>query len=1075
MSVRGAAIILILVLCLPACSRQGRIEKRLRQGAEYVTAREFEKARVTYLGVMQADPRNFEAIKRLGIIYQTMGASLEAARFLTGAKEMRPEDLDVRESLAKALLALGQKDAAKSEAEFVLSRDAARSSAWTVLAETAAAPEEIKALEARLQPLGSVPEPEPGVLLAQASVAMKRNDPSAAGAIIEKLLKRDLELHTAHFALGVLAMKGNDLARAEAAFARAAELEPRSGAGLAYAQLLQQQPGRGGEATKYLEQLSSKAPDYLPLWLFQARAALAAGDTKGASKALERIFPINPNNFEARLMRGQIFVANGETDKAIELFKSLSADPVRARTPQPRFELARAYLLKASPQQAIAALEEAIKLNPDFTEAILLLAQVQLQQGEPARAVEGTRNLLQKHPNMVPAQLLLAEAYRAAGRPDDAASVLREQIKANPKSAQAYLLLGVLLRQQNKLAEARSKFEKVLELEPDNRPGLFQLVDLDIQEKKFDAALVRVRDFLQKEPNLAVAKFLEARIHVAQGDWDKAEAALLKTLEMDPNFTRAYELLVSTYVFTNKLDSALGQVQERLAKNPENAQALMTAALIHEKKKDYPKAREAYEGVLAKYPDFAPALNNQAYLLAEQLNDSGKAYELAQKARTLRPADPAIADTLGWIFFKRGEYQQALTLLQESASRLPDIPEVQHHLGMASYRMGQEGAARAAFETAVGAPDDFPGKDESRRMLALLRQESEAAESRSSAQWKERVSQQPDDVVAWLRLGEAYEKEVAHPEAEQAYAEALKLNPKLLPAALKLAELYAGPLKSPQKAMEFAKKAKEIAPNEPKPAAMLGRLAYQSGNFTWAYSLLQDASRALPDNAEVQYDFAWAAYSLGKVNEARQAMQRVLNTGAGTARSNDAKTFLATIALEQSPQELAGAEPQLARLLEADPGYTPARMARAALQAQRGDVKPAMSTYADILRRWPEFAPAQKRLAGLYLEDKTADVAKAYELAIKARQKLPDDPELARILGEISYKRKEFTYAIQLLQESSRKMPLEARHLYFLGMSQIEARDRVQGRESLTRALDAGLHDPHAAEAKRVLADLQKK
>ena len=65
----------------------------------------------------------------------------------------------------------------------------------------------------------------------------------------------------------------------------------------------------------------------------------------------------------------------------------------------------------------------------------------------------------------------------------------------------------------------------------------------------------------------------------------------------------------------------------------------------------------------------------------------------------------------------------------------------------------------------------------------------------------------------------------------------------------------------------------------------------------------------------------------------------------------------------------------------------------------------------EVLRRFPDFGPAQKLLASLYAEDPEKR-DQAYALVIKARKALPDDPELAQILAELSYHGKEFAYAV---------------------------------------------------------------
>jgi uncharacterized protein HemY len=151
----------------------------------------------------------------------------------------------------------------------------------------------------------------------------------------------------------------------------------------------------------------------------------------------------------------------------------------------------------------------------------------------------------------------------------------------------------------------------------------------------------------------------------------------------------------------------------------------------------------------------------------------------------------------------------------------------------------------------------------------------------------------------------------------------------------------------------------------------------------------------------------------------------------------------------------------------------PALMAQAALDTQHGEIKPATETYTDILQRFPDFAPAQKRLAALYARD-PATVADAYDLATKARKTLPGDPELAELLGRLSYDRKEYPRTIQLLQESARKKSLEADSLFYLGMSQLQAKQTAEARGALNQALAGGLQEPLASEAKRALADIQR-
>ena len=88
---------------------------------------------------------------------------------------------------------------------------------------------------------------------------------------------------------------------------------------------------------------------------------------------------------------------------------------------------------------------------------------------------------------------------------------------------------------------------------------------------------------------------------------------------------------------------------------------------------------------------------------------------------------------------------------------------------------------------------------------------------------------------------------------------------------------------------------------------------------------------------------------------------------------------------------------------------------------------------------------------------------------MKARTSLPDDSQLAALLGAISFELKDYVYAIQLLQDSSRSKPLEAKELYYMGMAYLETKNPSKARELLTQSLEAGLGDPLAAEARGAL------
>src|SRR5262249_2409070 len=156
------------------------------------------------------------------------------------------------------------------------------------------------------------------------------------------------------------------------------------------------------------------------------------------------------------------------------------------------------------------------------------------------------------------------------------------------------------------------------------------------------------------------------------------------------------------YVASNRQEEAIAKLTAFVENNntAQAAPALMQLAMINERLKNFAAARDAYEKLLTVAPNSALALNNLAVLYSERFGELDKAYDFAKRGNEAAPNEPHLADTLGWILFKKGDYNNALRLLQESAGKLPDQPEIQFHLGMAHYMLGEEEPARIALQKA---------------------------------------------------------------------------------------------------------------------------------------------------------------------------------------------------------------------------------------------------------------------------------------------------------------------------------------------------------------------------------------
>lgn len=1063
------AALLAGILASAGCTAQIRKSRYAERADRYFKAGQYDEAKIEYLKLIRVDSRSADAYARMGQMWLEEGAALRAGPFLLAALKYNPDDAESRVRLARVYSLVGEPAEARKEALTILKQKPDNGEALLLFAEMSRTPAERAEAEQQIQ---QFPQQQTAYAhLARGAVALQKGDLAGGEAEFQQALAADPKLPQAHVAVALLLLTKKETDQASQELKTAAELAPiRSRERLNYAEY-KTKTGATEEAKNYLNSLTTQARDFIGAWILRAKIAVAQKQYEDAVSLLENVFSRDPDNLDGRVLRAQIYLAQNQPNKAVEILQNL--DKSFPNSAAIKYQLAVAYLQARNIAQATTEAEEAVALNHDFADAVLLLAELNIRAGKAQATIDPLSSLLKSRPDLTRAQVLLVDAFQATGRFDEATSILREQIKASPQNPQLYLLLGVLMRNQRKTEEARQAFEKVMELDKNDVLAADQLVSLDVAANSFDQAHQRVNKMLQRNPQSAAAHLLEGKINLAQKQFDQAEVSLKKAIELDPNQPVPYKLLVNLYIATNKLSDAVGQLNTILAKNPRDIPALTVLGLVREQQNDTPEAREAYEKALGVDPNALVPLNNLAYIYSAKLNDLARASELARKAHDLAPLQPNITDTLGWIVYQQRDYQQAVQLLQDAANKLPENPEVQFHLGMAQYMMGNRDAARAALQKAVAASGEFPWKPEANSRLASLSDSTGAATKVSAADLEEIVKEKGTDPVALVQLGDSYVAQGRPDQAVNAYERALQANPQFAEATLKLAQINAGPLKNNAKALEYAKKARALAPKDPHVTATVGRIAYQAGNVSWAYSLLQDSARQLPDDPNAAHDFAWAAYSQGRITEAEQTMRRVLSMPNAADQHGDADRFIKMVEIDSQDKDPTPLEGQVNAALASDPKYVPALMLRADIELRRNDAKSATAIYTEVLRSFPDFAPAQKRLAEIYLDDPAAS-EKAYQFATKARRSLPDDPVLAATLARASFQRKEYARVVQLLGEAGQKRPLDGRALFCLGMAQLQLGHKEEARQALERALTAGLPDALAGQAKSEIAGLGK-
>ncbi len=1046
------------------CSSEKKLQEHLANGARYFAAADYEKAEIEYRNVVQLDATSAEAISKLGIIYYDQGRISMTGPYLARAVELNADDFAARAKLGFLQLAINQRDEAREHALYILERQPDHAEAPILLAESARTPEEVEAARTRLQALPASAAGRPPVLTALASLDLRLDRLEEARQNLESALQQDANFSPAHAALAFYHRRSNNLEETGRALERAsATSAPRSTRRTLHAQfLLQSDQADAGRAA--LEAMIRETPDFIPPYIMLAELSARERALDQAAEHVTKALARDPGHPEALLLNGRIKLAQGKTDVAVEdMDRMARAYP---GLPQVHFQLGMARYAAGDLTQAASSLRQAITLAPGYVEAIILLADLQVRQRAFDDAISALRPLVRERPEAVQAQLILANAFRGKGDLDSALGVYRQLQASFPNNPQTHLLTGTLLRAQNKLADARVAFERALTLAPANGFAFESVVALDVQEGKLDEALRKVDARLAENPSLANVHVLKAGVKSAQRDFAAAEASLQTAISLNPEAAEPHQLLAQVYLASGQTDKAVASLRTAAERNPRNVGVLRTLGTHFQQTGDYVSARDYYEKAIAAEPRDGLALNNLAYLYAEHLGDLARAKALAERAREVMPNDPNVADTLGWILYRQRQYPWALSLLQDSAARLPDHPEIQYHLGMAQYMTGAETAARGTLVRALQLAPEFPGRADAVQRLEVLSINPANPGADARARLEKALQAEPNDPVALVRLGALEEQAGNAAQALATYAKALQASPTNLAAAAPLTRLHLARGETAQ-ALEVVRALRKVAPENAEVALLAGKVGLEAGDSTWAFSLLEEAVRARPADREAQYALAQAAFAVGRLDTAEAAVGRSLQGTGIFLQADEARLLRDLLALVKAPS--AGGAALVEAALAATPGHPPALMARGALREQAGDTAAARTDYLAVLRRHPDFTPAKRRLAILAAAE-AAPAAEALQWAIKAREAYPTDAELAKAYGALLFRSGDANRALALLEDAVRQRANDPEAWFFLGAAQQQLQRTDDAKRSLERALSLNLRPALAEEARTLLA-----
>jgi putative PEP-CTERM system TPR-repeat lipoprotein len=482
------------------------------------------------------------------------------------------------------------------------------------------------------------------------------------------------------------------------------------------------------------------APNLADAQLKKGMFHLAQGRLEEAETPLEEAVRLAPELINSRLLLAVSHLRRQNFPKAIttlqEGLKGQAEDAVLHNY------LAAAYLGQGQTEAALAELEKAKLRKPDYLAPYVNLANYYLTQGQPQRAADEYRALLKEAPNNLRALLSLAslqelqkdlpgaeqslaraaatgvvEGYLAStmyysrqGQFEKALEVVHSGLEQHPKQPALLELEGKLWLRQGQAAKALAAFQSLAEAQPGQ--GLPLLVATLVRSGQMEEAEKVSRQRIERAAADPQGYLLLADIYKQRQDYAKGLAVLEQGLTKVKNGAALQMARAAIYQAWEKVDKALEIYGQLRKEQPAFLPATFSLAALHDHQGDKRQALSLYRVCLEQDADYLPALNNLAYLYADNYRDLDEALTMAGRALRIRPTDAGIMDTLGYVLVRKDRFAEALTYLQKAAQMLPKEPLVKLHLAQAQLGLGQWEEARSLLQElqAAGLNEEQSGQ-----------------------------------------------------------------------------------------------------------------------------------------------------------------------------------------------------------------------------------------------------------------------------------------------------------------------------------------------------------------------------
>lgn len=904
---RSLIVGIALLALLSSCSDSRDPAEALARGKELLRSGDVSSAVIELKNAVQGAPDNGDARETLGRAYLEIRDAAAALKELRRARSLGGQSDELNQAIVKALILAGEMDDAATE--LALNSDD-KNAQWLTLQGL------LDLAVGRYEEARSVLERalqiEPDNLEARraaVSAAIGLGEPAAARTEVDAalkltqddfdiwILKGELDRHDKNFEAAVDAytnalkiVPGSPLALLQRAGARVA-LEDIDGAiadldaigdasnedprAIFLRAVIARQRNQTNAALRYLRQILVVIPDHRPTLMQAATIHYDAGEFTQAAEFVDRLLAIDPGNTEYQRMRGAIQLAAGNLETGLGNLDSV--EMADYTDPNLLALLGTAYLRHGKVEQGTESLKRALELDPNSVPIRTQLAFSRMRAGEFKRALEELAEIRKDDPGFMLAAVLQTFGHAALKQNDRAFAIADELIEANPETAIVRNLRGYLHAALGDDAAARKDFEAASELEPAFFPAYFNLARLALKDGDNAQAVKVLQQVLDQEANQAEALLYLALVRQREGDLDGASELWIQAAEHNPDAIEPRVFLSRYFRRKGDANKALDYAEQAFKVGPYVPAAQFEFATLKLYSGEAAEAYPAIEALIERFPNAAEPLELKAR--AQEIGgDLGSLKDTLQQLIAVSPDSPEPRVAMARLHLQQRDFDEARKYADALSRDERFAAEGFDLLGDVYFAQDALSEAARAYETS----HDIKASSQSLLKLNAVKRRLGGEGSPMLDDW---LSANPDDAGVRIVKATADLEDGKTDTAVANYEKVLESAPESIVALNNLAWLYSE--QDDPRALEYAKRAHELAPGRPEISDTYGWILFRAGKLEQALDLLQKAAAADTVNADIRFHLASALAATGDEQKALEHLDAILS-GEASFPSRDA-------------------------------------------------------------------------------------------------------------------------------------------------------------------------------------------